>query len=103
MVPPKRGVEEELGRFVQSVVDRIKSSNCSADELRSGWEAIQEASADPDLREWCSNAGRLGVDPFDPESPDLSRMAAGLSDQLFEDICEAAEVPELQRTCDWAR
>ena len=58
---------------------------------------------DADERAWCSNAGRLGFDPYDPETPDLDRIAEGLSNSVFVDVCEATDAKKLVPTCQWVR
>jgi hypothetical protein len=52
---------------------------------------------------YCLAAGRIGTNPYDPDSIDISGLAAGLSEHLFADICEAATTDELSMTTEWAR
>jgi hypothetical protein len=96
-------VEEELNAFVQNTLDRISQLNCHADELKESWDRIIASTLDPEEREWCVNSGRLGLDPYDPDTPNLARISSGISESLFGDICEAADEAGLQRTCDWVR
>jgi hypothetical protein len=96
-------VEAALGAFVGSVLERIGQSNYVAVELKDAWERIMSSTLDVEEREWCVNSGRLGLDPYDADAVDLTRMSAGISEPLFGDICEAADVAVLQRTCDWVR
>jgi hypothetical protein len=102
--PLARGdVEEELGSFIKNVLDRIDGRNDMTRELTEAWERIKVSTLDPEEREWCINSGRLGLDPYDPDALNLTRISAGISEPLFGDICEAADVATLQRTCDWVR
>jgi len=58
---------------------------------------------DSEERSYCITAGQLGLDPYDPEGPDLSKFAEGISSDLFRDICEAAGADELSETTQWIR
>ncbi len=96
-------VEQSLGSFVTSTIERIGRQNARAVALREDWDRIVSSTHDPEEREWCTNSGRLGLDPYDPDTVDLGRMTAGLNDTLFADICEAADIADLWQTCEWAR
>jgi hypothetical protein len=71
--------------------------------LREVWDRVRATEQDPSEKEWCMNAGRLGLDPYDPDAPDLERIKDGLCEELFADFCEAAEPDELSPICNWAR
>lgn len=102
--PIARGkLEEALSAFVQATIDRLSLSNGRAAELREDWDRVTSSLQNADEQEWCRNAGRLGLDPYDFDTLDLGSMSAGISPSLFADICEAADVPELFQTCEWAR
>jgi hypothetical protein len=98
---PRDEVEKNLGSFVEATIERISSTNSDGSHLRDQWKRIVDAIHNPDERAWCTNAGRLGFDPYDPETPDLDRIADGLSDSVFADVCEATEAKDLTRTCRW--
>ena len=97
---PRDVVESSLGIFVETVIARFASSPDST-YVREAWQRIVDSNQDSDERTWCVNAGRLGFDPYDPDTPDLDRMAGGLSDSLFADICEVTSAEELSRTAAW--
>lgn len=102
--PIARGkLEGALSALVQATIDRLNLSNGRAAELREDWDRVTSSLQNPDEQEWCRNAGRLGLDPYDPDTLDLGSMTAGISQNLFADICEAADVSELFQTCEWAR
>lgn len=96
-------VEVPLGLFVQAVLEQAGGRSGRAALLCEGFERIAGSLHDPEEREWCTNAGRLGLDPYDPDGIDLGRLGAGISDTLFSDICEASEPRDLHQTCDWVR
>jgi hypothetical protein len=101
-VLPREGVEEALGGFIKSTIDRLTSRDVVASTIEDTWKRIEASASDPDERIWCINAGRLGLDPYDPDTPDLNRLAEGLPEALFGDICEAAAPDDIFRTCQWA-
>lgn len=102
--PVARGkLEDALSAFVQATIDRLGLFDGRAAELREDWDRVTSSLQRPDEQEWCRNAGRLGLDPYDPDMFDLGSMTAGISQNLFADICEAADVPELFQTCEWTR
>lgn len=111
LLPERRGpwtmsrgaVEGALSSFIGRVLDRLATRGVDRSSLAQAWERIGESVHDPDERIWCINAGRLGLDPYDSDTPDLARISAGLSDSLFGDVCEATEPSELSRTCNWVR
>jgi hypothetical protein len=64
---------------------------------------LRDSVNNPDELEWCKNAGRLGLDPYDPDTIDFGSMSAGISAALFADICEAVDLSDLHRACEWTR
>lgn len=52
---------------------------------------------------YCIAAGRFGLDPYDPDAPDLSDWAQGISETLFNDVAEIVEVSDLPATSPWIR
>jgi hypothetical protein len=96
-------VEGALSTFIGGVLDRLTARGVDRSSLAQGWETIGASAHDPGERIWCINAGRLGLDPYDPDTPDLARISDGLSDSLFGDVCEATEPSELNPTCNWVR
>ena len=99
---PRVSVESALGDFIKATVEQLGSRNVDASALRTAWQRIEDSASDPAEREWCINAGRLGLDPYAADTPDLNRIADGLPDSLFGDICEAAAADDVVRTCQWA-
>ena len=111
ILPPLRSislqravVEEALGAFIQETIERIKPTGARRyQDLSEDWGRIRDATSDPDVREWCKNAGRLGLDPYDADTIDLSQISAGISENLFADVCEAADINTLASTADYVR
>ena len=48
-------------------------------------------------------AGRLGIDPYDPDAPDIGILAEGLPEELINDISDAIAVSQLIETAEWTR
>lgn len=98
---PRIEVEQNLFNLVQAVIERIPSGNARA--LNDAWNRVLETLGNADELQYCQAAGRVGIDPYDADSADISAFADGLSEHLFEDICEAATSQELPLAVDWAR
>jgi hypothetical protein len=72
---------ESLGRFVSSVILRIESDHSArARNLIEHWNAIR--NGDKDQVNFCVLAGRMGLDPYDPEET---------TDEVAEAICSLEE------------
>jgi hypothetical protein len=97
---PRESVEQNLFEFVCAVTERVPAG--AGTYLRDAWNRVLESLLNEDEHEYCKAAGRLGVDPYDPNTDDISRFSEGLSEHLFSDICEAATAAELQAAANWA-
>lgn len=93
-------VEVNLMDVVETVLERTAGS---APELLEAWDRVRNSIADPNEFAYCTAAGRLGLDPYDPDAPDLSDWADGISQTLFSDVSEIAEVRNLPETTKWLR
>jgi hypothetical protein len=93
-------VEIALLDLIEAVLERTGSS---ASDLFLAWERVRQSIANPDELAYCRAAGRLGLDPYDPDAPDLSVWAAGVPETLFADVSEIVEVNDLQKTSEWLR
>jgi hypothetical protein len=67
------------------------------------WTRITASISEPEERDYCIAAGRLGIDPYDEEAPDISVLGNGLPAGLFADICDAVTINELQAATRWAK
>ncbi len=99
----RRETENELLDLLQTVVARLDKCSVEDPELSNTWDRIYSSIADPEERSYCITAGQLGLDPYDPDGPDLGTFAEGISSDLFRDICEAAGADELSETTQWIR
>ncbi|WP_156953857.1 ImmA/IrrE family metallo-endopeptidase [Komagataeibacter rhaeticus] len=93
-------VELCLMDLVETVIERLGSSSGN---LLEAWNRVRHSIADLDELSYCIAAGHLGLDPYDPDSPDLSVLTAGISKTLFNDISEIVEVPNLADTSSWLK
>jgi len=89
--------------LVESALERLSTSNLRRQNLKDAWDRIKTTMAEPDELNYCMVAGRLGLDPYDPDSPDLTELAAGIPDQLFDDLSDAVELEELDPATKWLR
>jgi hypothetical protein len=94
--------EQDLFRLVKSVVDRV-CRNGSGSELDEAWDRVLSSLANQDEQKYCVAAGKVGINPYDPEAMDLSEISKGISDHLFSDICEAVTADEIEMTTNWAK
>lgn len=95
--------QEALGAFITSVLEQLHPEMPAHADLKSEWDRILHSTHDAEEHAWCTNAGRLGLDPYSGDTPDLSRLSAGMPEQLFADVCEAGNPRDINRTCDWVR
>ena len=105
MLPPKEPlqvlrahIETELMDVVESALARLGSRSTIHAELEANWSRVRETLANPDQANYCMAAGRLGIDPYDPEAPDIAQFVGNLSEDLFNDISEATDVSHLAST-----
>jgi hypothetical protein len=99
---PRNDVEDDLFELVRAVIERTPEG-AAGTNLRDAWNRVLDSLQDRDEREYCKAAGRLGINPYDPDAEDISGLAEGLSEQLFSSICEAARPAEVRIATDWAR
>ena len=99
----RRETENELFDLVQMAAARLEECSVEYPELTDALSRICSSMTDPEEHDYCVKAGQLGLDPYDPDSPDLSILAKGISSDLFGDICEAAAADELPETTQWIR
>lgn len=93
-------VETDLMDLVETVIDRARGS---APRLLETWERVRRSISEPDEFNYCVASGRLGLDPYDPDGPDLAELAAGIQEPLFQDISEVVEVGDLVVATEWTR
>ena len=95
--------EEELMDVVEAVLERLDPKAASHEELASAWDRVKASIGDRDELAYCRAAGRLGLDPYDPSTPDLTLFKQDISDTVFDDISDAVFVEELLETTAWLR
>jgi hypothetical protein len=99
----RQQTEFALMDLVESVLERLDGANLRRQLLREAWSRIEGSMAEPDELGYCITAGRLGLDPYDPDAPDLAHLAKGLPDELFGDLSDAVELNELGTAVGWLR
>ena len=93
-------VEDTLMDLVEATLER---SAGSSEELRSSWDRVTQSIGNSEERNYCIAAGRLGLDPYDPDTPDLTVWTEGINESLFTDVAEVADVENLPETLNWIR
>lgn len=102
VILPRLELEQDLFRLVTAVKERVCVGNAGV-ELRESWDRVLISLGDKDELKYCSAAGRVGINPYDPDALDISSFAIGIPENLFDDICEAATPDELNAATKWAR
>ncbi|MFD1951591.1 hypothetical protein ACFSGX_12525 [Sphingomonas arantia] len=97
----RQQLESQLFELVDTVLGWIESDGQSDPQLAERWAGVVRSLEDPEEHNYCTAAGRLGFDPYDPETPDISVFAAELPEDSFDDLCEAARFDELARASAW--
>lgn len=95
-------IQNDLFELITSVLRRISRESTDG-ELKERWSKILVSLDNNDEREYCIAAGRLGIDPYDPDGLDISGFAEGLSRGVFADVCDATTPEELPDAVKWAR
>ena len=95
-------IEPELMDLVESALARLQSGTRAHATLIENWERVRETLESPDQINYCKAAGRLGVDPYEPESVDISQFVGNLPEDLFNDISEASDLSHIADTTKWA-
>lgn len=86
--------EESFANFVAGTLDRLRGvTDPRVAALHEDWRAIQ--AADEDERRFCALAGKLGLDPYDPNelTEDVAAFLEGIQDDdtLARDFLDVAE------------
>ena len=97
---------ESLAQFVNDVLARVSHlDDDRVDGLSSLWRAIQ--GADEEERQFCTLAGRMGIDPYDRDemTEDLARFleqtAGDLEEPLLRDLTEVARPETIEQQWSW--
>jgi hypothetical protein len=95
--------EPMLMDLVESALARLNSGSSAYEELAGNWNRVRHSLQNEAQSAYCMAAGRLGIDPYASEAPDISDFAEGLPDELINDISDAIEVSQLVETAEWTR
>jgi hypothetical protein len=96
-------LEPALMDLVESTLARLTTGSRAHSDLASNWSRVRESLESPGQAAYCMSAGRLGLDPYDPDVPDLGMFADDLSEDLFNDLSDATDISNLQNASQWAR
>lgn len=94
-------VEGQLYALVDEVLDWIDTEGVEHPRLVDRWSRVVESMNNEEMRNYCVAAGRLGFDPYDEETPDISVFASYLPEESFDDLCDAAPFEELSDASVW--
>ncbi|WP_237481873.1 hypothetical protein [Lichenibacterium dinghuense] len=96
-------VEPELMDLIESALTRLQAGTRAHAALADNWKRVRETLESPDQINYCMAAGRLGIDPYDPDSVDVSQFVGDLPEDLFNDISEASDLSRIADTTKWAQ
>src|SRR5580692_2799884 len=99
----RASTEEQLMVLVEEALSRLKRLPDAHQALSDAWNRVKRSFEDPDELAYCKVAGRLGIDPYDSDSPDLTKFTNKISARLFDDISDAASLKDLPETTSWVR
>jgi hypothetical protein len=95
-----------LEQFVNNTLDRVAGVNDErVRELTDRWRAIR--GADVDEQQFCTLAGRMGIDPYDPnEMTDelaefFEKAVTDPQDPLVRDLTEVARPDSIEQQWSW--
>ena len=98
--------QDSLAEFVNTVLDRVvQVDDARVRDLKAHWKAIQ--AADAEERAFCTLAGRMGIDPYDPGemNDELSRFLEETmtdpDDPLVRDLTEVARPDWVAEQWSW--
>ncbi|MBC9883109.1 hypothetical protein G8O24_38105 [Bradyrhizobium sp. INPA01-394B] len=95
VVCARERLEEELKKFVQSVVARLNEGRISDTWLHDTWALISETDADE--AQFCRFAGALGLSPYDIDesvAAIIERLQPLLGDRSLMDLCLASSAEQ---------
>lgn len=95
-------IEPELMDLVESALARLHTGSRAHAALTDNWARVRETLESSDQINYCTAAGRLGVDPYDPEGVDVGQFVGNLPEDLFNDISEASDLSRIADTTKWA-
>jgi hypothetical protein len=96
-------IEPALMDLVESTLDRLESRSAAHRQLADDWNRFCDTLANEPELAYCKAAGRLGIDPYDADAPDLEQLSEGLSEELLGDISDAADLTHFPETAVWAK
>lgn len=93
--------EPRLMDLIETALSRLNPSSAAYAKLATDWARVSESMSTDGQLAYCMAAGRLGLDPYDPEAPDLGDFVGDLPTDLFNDISDAADVARLGEVTSW--
>ncbi|MEP0845037.1 MAG: hypothetical protein HRF43_20230 [Phycisphaerae bacterium] len=103
---PREAVKDALAGFVNDTLYRVRTlKDQRVEELATNWQAIRQCG--PEEAQFCTAAGRLGLDPYDPSQVN-DDLAAFLEQSLGDpdlpvarDLTEVAEADRIAEQWTW--
>jgi len=99
---PREEVEGEFHLLLDAIFERVSRQHAGGD-FKESWTRIRASMEDQEEREYCQIAGRLGCDPYDPDSVNILQFSGQISRTLLTDVCDASTQEEFPESVSWAR
>jgi hypothetical protein len=95
-------VEAALMDLVETCIERLRSSK-ARNSVTEAWSRVRESISEAEEYAYCRTAGKLGLDPYDPDAPDLNDLASSIDPVLFEEVSDAAFLEDMFQITAWVR
>ncbi|WP_327033138.1 hypothetical protein [Micromonospora ureilytica] len=95
-------VQQVFGNLIEAVIERLVDCGIESSRLSEEWSAIQ--SADPEEKEYCRAAARLGLDPYSEAAKyedAILRASTELEQGLLNEFLSVANPDKILDDLDW--
>jgi hypothetical protein len=106
--PPREPVQIARGQaepvlmdIVATALARLNRSSSAFVQLAEDWSRVTETMSNPGELQYSMAAGRLGLDPYDPDAPDVTALTSDLPPDLFNDISDAIGLRQVAKAAEW--
>jgi hypothetical protein len=100
--------EAALANFINQTISRVEGAESERVDRAAGqWNAIE--NADLEQKDFCKLAGRMGLDPYDPDEMTeelatfFENMLTEADNPLVRDLTEAARPDSVEAQWNWVR
>lgn len=96
-------VREQFFGFISAVLEQMKAAGVKNTEAHQAWRRVLDTSKDEET--YCRLLGSMGLSPY-VEHPEIDKALDSISDlltdEVMQDLCEAASIASFRRTAEFA-